>query len=168
MTISMIWAMSRNRVIGRDNDLPWHLPRDMKFFMSTTRGHPVIMGRRTFESMDKRPLPKRANIVVTSSRDYLAAGATVAADFEAALSEGRRSARELQVDEVFIIGGTGLFAAGLPVADRLYVTEIDADIEGDTYFPAVDWSVWRNVSRQAFSADDTHAYSFTISVFERR
>jgi dihydrofolate reductase len=165
--VSMIWAMSRNGVIGRDNDLPWHLPRDMKHFMTTTRGHPVIMGRRTFESMHRRPLPGRANIVVTRNRDYVAPGATVVGDLDGALAEAERGCRDAGVDEAFITGGAELYRLGLEVADRLYVTEVDADVEGDTFFPEVDWSRWRRISSTSFPADDTHAYPFTVSVFER-
>jgi dihydrofolate reductase len=167
MKVSMIWAMSRNRVIGRNNDLPWRLPRDMKHFMTTTRGHPVIMGRRTFESMDRRPLPGRMNIVVTGNPDYQAPGATVVGDLDAALAEARRCCEQSGVDEVFITGGAGLYRPGLEVADRLYVTEIDAQLQGDTFFPDVDWSRWRRVSSERFPADAAHAYSFTISLFER-
>jgi len=163
----MIWAMSRNRVIGRDNGLPWHLPREMKHFMTTTRGHPVIMGRRTFESMDRRPLPGRDNIVVTRHENYAAPGATVVEDVDAALTEAERRCRERGVDEAFVIGGAGLYEAALARADRLYVTVVEADIEGDTFFPDIDWSGWREVSRETFPADDRHAYPFTISLYDR-
>jgi dihydrofolate reductase len=168
MKLSMIWAMSRNGVIGRNNTLPWHLPRDMKHFMTTTRGHPLIMGRRTFESMDRRPLPGRANIVVSSNADYAAPGAVVVTSLEAALAEAEQRCREAGVDEAFITGGAELYRLGLEVADRLYVTEVAAQLEGDTFFPEIDWSRWRRVSSESFAADETHAYSFTISVFERR
>jgi len=167
MKLSLIWAMSKNGVIGRDNGLPWRLPREMKHFMTTTRGHPVIMGRRTFESMDRRPLPKRANIVVTGTAGYEAPGAVVAASLEEALAQARRYCREMGVDEAFVIGGAGLYGPALEQADRLYVTVVEARIEGDTFFPDVDWSRWREVSRRAFPADDANVYPFTISVFER-
>lgn len=163
----MIWAMARNRVIGRDNHLPWHLARDMRHFMTTTRGHPVIMGRRTFESMNRRPLPDRANIVVTSDANYQAPGAVVVADLEAALAEARRRCAELGVAEVFITGGARLYRLGLDLADRLYVTEVDADVEGDTCFPDLDWAPWRRVSSESFPADAANDYPFTISIFER-
>ena len=167
MKVSMIWAMSRNRVIGRDNALPWHLPREMKHFMTTTRGHPVIMGRRTFESMDRRPLPGRDNIVVTRQEHYAAPGATVVADLDAALAEAGRRCGQKGVDEVFVIGGAGLYQAALARADRLYVTVVEAEIAGDTFFPQIDWDAWREVSRQVFPADSEHAYPFTISLLER-
>jgi len=167
MKVSMIWAMTRNRVIGRDNDLPWHLPRDMRHFMTTTRGHPVIMGRRTFESMDRRPLPNRTNIVVTGDYAYPAAGIEVAPDLPAALTLAEAQCQRDGVDEAFITGGAGLYAAGLAVADRLYVTEIDADLEGDTFFPQIDWSSWRCIERTAHPADERHAFPFTIATYER-
>lgn len=167
MKVSMIWAMTRNRVIGRDNGLPWRLPRDMKHFMTTTRGHPVIMGRRTFESMDRRPLPGRANIVVTGRPDYRSSGVTVVSSLNEALEEARGRCAELGVDEAFITGGSGLYAEGLKVADRLYVTEVDADIDGDTHFPEMDWDAWRRVSSEAFAADADNEFAFTVSVYER-
>ncbi len=167
MKVSLIWAMARNRVIGRDNDLPWHLARDMKHFMTTTRGHPVIMGRRTFESMNRRPLPGRANIVVTRDRAYQAPGAAVVNGLDAALAEAQTRCRDMAVDEAFITGGAELYRLGLEVADRLYVTEVEAEVAGDTFFPEVNWSRWRVVSSQAFPADDDNDYPFTIAVFER-
>ncbi|MFW6093056.1 MAG: dihydrofolate reductase [Pseudomonadota bacterium] len=167
MHIALIWAMTRNGVIGRDNDLPWHLPREMKHFMVTTRGHPVIMGRRTFESMD-RPLPRRTNIVVTRQRDYHAAGAVVVATLEEALDAARRQAAADGVDEVFVIGGAELYRRAFDVATRLYVTEIDAELEGDTFFPALDWTPWQRISRERYEADQANPYAFTVSVFERR
>lgn len=158
--------MTRNRVIGRDNDLPWRLPRDMKHFMTTTRGHPVIMGRRTFESMDQA-LPARTNIVISRQSGYRAPGAIVVADLPAALAEAEQRCRADGVDEAFVIGGSHIYQLALAVADRLYVTEIDAELEGDTFFPEIDWSRWRRLSRESFPADGRHAYPFTISVFER-
>lgn len=167
MKLSLIWAMTRNRVIGRDNDLPWSLPADMKHFMTTTRGHPVIMGRRTFESMDRRPLPRRTNIVVTRTPGYDAPGAVVVASLAAALDVARAQCAEDGVDEAFVTGGAGLYAEALPLADRLYVTVIDADLDGDTFFPELDWRRWREIDREAHPADERHAYAFVISAYER-
>lgn len=167
MKLAMIWAMTRNRVIGLDNDLPWNLPADMKHFMTTTRGHPVIMGRRTFESMDGKPLPRRTNIVVTRTPGYAAPGILVAKDLDEAIELARRQCAADGVEEAFITGGAGLYAEGLAVADRLYVTEIDAELEGDTFFPEVDWSRWRLVRREEHPADQRHAYPFSISTYER-
>lgn len=166
MRISLIWAMSRNRVIGRDNDLPWHLARDMKHFMTTTRGHPVIMGRRQFESMP-RALPHRTNIVMSRNTQYAAPGATVVGSLEAALDEARRQGRRDGVDEIFVIGGADAYRLALPLAHRLYVTEVDAVVQGDVYFPDFSWSDWRQVSRESFPADAANDYPFTVSVFDR-
>lgn len=167
MWIALIWAMARNGVIGRDNGLPWRLPDEMKHFMRTTRGHPVIMGRRTYESMDA-PLPRRTNIVVTRQRDYAAAdGVRVVADLDAALAVARAQCQADSGDRAFIIGGAGLYRLGLDVADRLYVTRIDADIDGDTRFPDIDWSAWRRLSSEHHPADTEHAYAFDIEVYER-
>jgi len=154
-------------VIGRDNDLPWSLPADMRHFMTSTRGHPVIMGRRTFESMDSKPLPRRTNIVVTRTPGYAAPGILVAHDLDDAIELARRQCEADGVEEAFITGGAGLYAEGLAVADRLYVTEIDAELEGDTFFPEVDFSRWRLVSREEHPADEHHAYPFSISTYER-
>lgn len=167
MKVAMIWAMARNRVIGRDNDLPWHLPREMRHFMTTTRGHPVIMGRRTFESMHGKPLPKRTNIVVSRTPGYRAPGAVVVSDLDAALDVARQQCARDGVEEAFITGGAGLYAAGLDVADRLYVTEVHAELEGDTFFPDIDWQRWRQVRSETFPADADNVYAFTVSVYER-
>lgn len=158
--------MAGNGVIGRDNGLPWRLPKDMRFFMTTTQGHPVVMGRRTFESM-KAPLPGRTNIVVTRNPVYHRQGIRIATDFAEALELAERQAAADGRDELFIIGGVELFRLGLAVATRLYVTEIDAELDGDTFFPPVDWSVWRRVESESHPADESHRYPFRISRFER-
>lgn len=159
--------MTSNGVIGRDNDLPWHLPDDMKHFMRTTRGHPVIMGRRTFESMHG-PLPRRTNIVVTRRRDYAAAaGVRVVASLDDALAAARAQCAADAVEEAFIIGGAELYRLGLEVADRLYVTRIDAELDGDTRFPEMDWSTWRRIECTHHPADAEHAYAFDVEVYER-
>ena len=153
--------MARNRVIGRDNRLPWRLPADLAYFKQVTMGHPVIMGRRTWESIG-RPLPGRQNIVVSRNRHYSAPGATVVGS----LDDAWRAAGD--VDEACVIGGTSLFAEALPLADRIHLTEVDAEVAGDTYFPPFDRSQWveREVARQA--RDDRHEYPFRIVVLERR
>lgn len=153
--------MARNRVIGRDNRLPWRLPADLAYFKRVTMGHPVIMGRRTWESIG-RPLPGRQNIVVSRNRDYSAPGATLVGS----LDDAWRAAGE--VEEACVIGGTSLFAEALPQADRIHLTEVEAEVEGDTYFPPFDRSQWveREVARQA--RDERHEYPFRIVVLERR
>ena len=161
MIRSLVVAMARNHVIGRDNRLPWKLPRDLAYFKRVTMGHPVIMGRRTWQSIG-RPLPGRDNIVVSRNPAFEAPGATVVASLDAAW----RAAGD--AEEVCVIGGTSLFAESLPIADRIHLTEVDAVVEGDTFFPEFDRSEWveHEVERQA--ADERHAYPFRILVLERR
>src|SRR6185369_7714358 len=144
MTISMIAALARNGVIGKANDLPWHLPDDMKFFMQTTKGHHVIMGRKNYESLPEkfRPLPNRINIVVTRQKDFHAPGCKVVHSLEEAIELVKSSSET----EVFNIGGAEIFTQGLSMADRLYLTEIDTILEGDTYFPEIDKSIWKETS----------------------
>ena len=161
MIRSLVVARARNGVIGRDNHLPWRLPADLAYFKRVTMGHPIIMGRRTWESIGK-PLPGRQNIVVTRNPDYRAAGTTVVGS----LDQAWRAAGD--AEEVCVIGGTSLFAEALPLADRIHLTEVDADVEGDTWFPPFDRSQWieHEVARQA--RDERHEYPFRILVLERR
>ena len=162
MRIALIAALSTNRVIGKDNDLPWHLPDDFRHFKRTTKGHHVIMGRLTWESRSQ-PLPKRVNLVLTSRPDYAAPGATIIRS----LDEGLALASAAGDDEVFVIGGTALFAEALPRADRLYLTFIHAEIDGDAHFPEFDASQWREVDRVEREVDDRHAHAFSIVTLER-
>ena len=155
MILSIVVAMAENRVIGRDGDLPWRLPEDLKHFKRVTMGKPVIMGRKTWESLYVKPLPGRRNIVVTGNPAYEAEGAETAASFDAALE------RVSDAAEAMIIGGAALLAAALPKSDRFYLTEVHDTIDGDTYFPAFDRSEWREISRDDRAADGDHpAYSF--------
>jgi dihydrofolate reductase len=165
MTISLIAALSRNRVIGRNNDLPWHLPDDMKYFMQTTKGHHVIMGRKNYDSIPEkfRPLPNRVNIVVTRQPALTLPNCTVVHSLEEAVA----IAREAGEQELFIIGGAAIYQLGIPLANRLYLTEIDATLSGDTYFPAFDKNDWKETSRQHHSADERHAYAFDFVIYER-
>ena len=166
MNLALITAMSRDRVIGRDNGLPWRLPKDMRHFMRTTLGKPVIMGRRTFESMPG-PLPRRTNIVLTSQSGYAAAGIKVAANFDEALRMAERQCRRDGVDTAFVIGGAPVYAAGLPLADRLYVTWVEGEVAGDTWFPEVDWGQWRETAATPHPADAEHDHAFRIAVYDR-
>lgn len=165
MSISIIAALSQNRVIGKNNDLPWHLPDDMNYFMRTTTGHPVIMGRKNYESLPKKfkPLPNRTNIVITRQTDYAAADCLLAHSME----EGLRLAGSINPDEVFIIGGAEIYEAGFHNATRLYLTEIQATLEGDTYFPEFDKSNWKEVSRVHHPADTRHAFAFDFVIYEK-
>lgn len=166
MIISLIAALSSNRVIGKNNDLPWRLPDDMKYFMETTKGHHVIMGRKNYQSLPEkfRPLPHRHNIVVTRSTNFIAPGCQVVHTLENAL-EIAHSANQ---QEVFIIGGAEIYALGLGLATRLYLTEIQAEVEGDTYFPKVNLTAWNELSRKRHLADDRHRFAFDFVVYERK
>lgn len=161
MRQSLVVAVSRNGVIGRDNQLPWRLPADLAFFKRVTMGHPIIMGRKTHESIGK-PLPGRLNIVVTGQRDYDAPGCTVAHSLDDALSAAGAA------EEVSIIGGSSIFQAALPRADTIYLTEVDADVEGDVFFPAFDRSLWSEAEIERHAADERHAYPFRILRLERK
>ena len=161
MIRSLVVAMARNRVIGRDNRLPWRLPADLAYFKQVTLGHPVVMGRRTYESIGKA-LPGRKNIVVSRNRGFAAPGCTVVGSLDEAWKAAGDAA------EGSIIGGTSLFAEALPIADRIHLTEVEADVPGDTFFPEFDRGQWseREVARHA--ADDRHAHPFRIVVLDRK
>jgi dihydrofolate reductase len=162
MTVHLIVAMDEGRLIGRDNDLPWHLPADLKRFRRLTMGHPLVMGRRTWESIG-RPLPGRTSIVVTRRTDYaVPEGVHVAASPEGAF----RLASGLD-DDVFVIGGAALYAETLPRADRLHVTLVHARLAGDARFPAIDDREWRLVEERSRPADARNAYDLTFRTYER-
>jgi dihydrofolate reductase len=152
--------MSRNGVIGRDNAIPWRLPGELALFKRITMGHPIVMGRKTWESIG-RPLPGRTNIVVTRNRAYQASGATVVGSLDAAL------AASADATEVFVIGGAQLYAEALPRAGRVYLTTVDAEVQGDTTMPGIDRGIWRTVSSEAFLPDDRNVYGYTLQVLER-
>lgn len=168
LQISFVVAIADNGVIGRDNGLPWRLSGDMAFFKRMTMGKPIIMGRKTWESLPRKPLPGRPNIVVTRDPSYRAEGAEVATSTAAALDRGRALAGELGVDEIAVIGGAQLYAETFDHATRLYITEVHAEPEGDVSFPAYDARQWREVSRERHEASekDSSAYSFVL--MERR
>jgi dihydrofolate reductase len=161
MRLSLVVAVARNGVIGRDNRLPWRLPDDLAYFKRVTMGHPVVMGRRTWQSIGK-PLPGRTNIVVTHDPAFQAPGCVVAHSLE----EAWRAAGG--ADEACVIGGTSLFAETLPLADVIHLTEVEADVEGDTYFPGFDRSAWTETEVERHAADARHAYPFRIVRLERR
>ncbi len=160
MRISLVVAMTRNRIIGRDNALPWRLPEDLKHFKSTTLGKPVLMGRKTFDSIGK-PLPGRTNLVLTRDAGWKADGVIVVHSIDEALSRAGDAA------EVAGIGGAEVFTLLLPRATRIYLTRIDADIAGDTVFPVLEPSQWREVSCRRFPADERNAHDMTFVTLER-
>src|SRR5262245_41409464 len=165
MRLSLIWAMARNRTIGRNNALPWRLPDEMRHFFRATRGKPVIMGRKQFEAMPA-PLPQRTNIVLTRSPTFTANGAIVVRTLDEALAAARAALNSPE-GEAMVIGGAEIYALALPRADRLYFTLIHADIDGDTFFPAFDLGEWREISRDDHGADARHPYAYTIYVLDR-
>lgn len=167
MLISIVVAIADNGVIGRDGGLPWRISSDLKTFRRLTMGKPLIMGRRTFQSL-KKPLDGRDNIVVSSNPDYRPGGALMAADFPSALALARACAEKRGVDEIAIVGGTAVFAAALPIAKRIYKTEVHAAPPGDAVFPDVDWSQWREVAREELPQGPNDDARATLLVLERR
>lgn len=161
MEIALVVAMADNGVIGRGGDLPWRLPEDLKYFRAVTMGKPIVMGRRTYESIG-RPLPGRANIVVTRNPAFEAEGVDVVATLDEALLVAERRAGEAGVGEIMIIGGAEIYRAVLPRADRIYLTEVHDAVEGDTVFPAFDRDAWREASREDRTAEGGIAISFVV------
>lgn len=164
--LALIAAMARNRVIGRDNAMPWHLPEDLRYFKATTLGKPIVMGRKTFDSLG-RPLPGRTNIVVSRQSDLTLEGAQVFASIDAALSAARQQAQADGVDEVMVIGGDNLYRQTLERADRIYLTRIDSEPEGDAWFPDFDEQAWTLASERAVEAGEGYP-AHVYQVLERR
>lgn len=160
MIVSLVAAMSENRVIGRDGGLPWHLPKDLQYFKKLTVDHTVIMGRKTFDEV-KRPLDNRRNVVITRNADFKPHGVTVVPTLQEALALGATE------PEVFVIGGGEIFRLALPRADRLYLTVVHATVEGDTFFPAFDSAAWALDEEARHEADAKHAYAFTFRRYSR-
>jgi dihydrofolate reductase len=162
MTVSLIVAVSSNGVIGRDGDLPWRLPRDLRHFKATTMGHHLIVGRRTWHEVG-RPLPGRTMVVVTRDRDFAAPGATVVHSLDEALTAAAAD------DEPFIGGGAHIYRAALEedVVDRIYVTRVHGEVAGDTFFPPVDWQQWRLVSEEHHPADERNEFALTFEIWDR-
>tara|TARA_B100001093_G_scaffold342783_1_gene327569 strand:- start:415 stop:891 length:477 start_codon:yes stop_codon:yes gene_type:complete len=158
--------MADNGVIGLDNGLPWRLPVDMKHFMTTTLGKPVVMGRKTLESM-KSPLPGRTNIVLTRDPSWQRDAVQVVRDLPAAMALAEQQGLIDGVDEAMVIGGAEIYALALPIAERLYVTRVHAQPAGDVYFPPIDLTAWRLLSQQQHQADERHSASCSIEVYER-
>ena len=160
MIISLIVAMDRQGVIGAGGALPWHLSDDLRHFKAITMGKPLIMGRKTHESIG-RPLPGRRNFVLTRQRDYTAQGCVICHDVEAAL------AACAGFEEVVVMGGASLYELFLPRADRIYLTRVQAEVDGDVWFPPFDESGWNEVERQQRQADERNEYPYTFLVLER-
>lgn len=183
MSISLIWAMTDDRVIGINNRLPWRLPADMKWFRQHTLGKTVIMGRSTFESLAKKPLPDRRNIVISKQTDYQAGKVSIASSIDAAialanngsinngsinnasLNNGPDSVNDSS--EIMIIGGASLYAQTLEMADSLYITLVHAQIEGDAWFPEFDMSQWQKIERHDCDSDDKNPYAHSFIIMKR-
>ncbi|MBB4094193.1 dihydrofolate reductase [Brucella pecoris] len=165
--VSIIVAAAENGVIGRDNDMPWRLSTDLKRFKALTLGKPVIMGRRTWESIG-RPLPGRPNIVVTRDNGFQIEGAGIVGSLDEAIALGRKLAADMGVGEVCIIGGGKIYAQALPLADRIHLTRVLAEIDGDTLFPEIDPQLWCVVSQEDVSAGEKDSHPTRYFVYEKR
>ncbi|WP_285766061.1 dihydrofolate reductase [Peribacillus sp. SI8-4] len=160
--ISLIVAMDQNRVIGNDNQLPWHLPADLQYFKKVTLGHPIIMGRKTFESIG-RVLPGRENVIVTRNRDFKGTGCVVLHD----ISQIQTYADDRD-GEVFVIGGAEIFKDVLRFADRLYITEIHETFQGDTFFPVIDENVWEKISSIQGTVDEKNRFAHDFIILQKK
>ena len=152
--ITLVVATAKNGCIGINNDMPWHIPEDFAFFKAYTSGKPVVMGRKTWESLPKKPLPNRRNIVITRQADYVAEGAEVVGDLQAAF------ALCADAPEIIVMGGAQIYAEALPLATDLRITEVDLSVEGDAYFPTVGANVWQEVAREAHVSAKDIAFAF--------
>lgn len=161
MQIIIVAAYARNRVIGNNNELVWHLPRDFKHFKDLTIGHPIIMGRKTFDSLGK-PLPKRTSIIITRDEHYQQEGCIVVHSLEEAIEEAS------SIDEqIFIIGGAEIYRQALPLAHKMYLTEVKASPEGDAYFPQFSTDQWQETARHPYYKDEKNEYDFDFVTWER-
>lgn len=161
--IALIAAMAANRVIGQGNKMPWHLPADLKHFKRLTLGKPIVMGRKTFESIGSKPLPGRVNIVISSRHDFQPTGVVVAPDLRKALEIAEGHA----VDEIMVIGGASVYEQALPLADRLYLTFIQLNVPGDAQFPDLRQFKWNEVSSESHTPDAENPYNYSFVTFER-
>ncbi|MEA5140064.1 dihydrofolate reductase [Arcicella rigui] len=162
MKLSIIVAVAENGVIGHNNQLIWHLPEDLKMFKRLTSGHPIIMGRKTFESIGK-PLPNRTSIIITKNPEFQIEGCITVHSLEEAIE----TANEIEENEAFIIGGAEIYRLALPFADTIYLTEVHHTFEGDTFFPAIDKELWEEVNRTDHDIDEKHLYKYSFVELEK-
>ncbi len=165
--IAVVVARAANNVIGCNGDLPWRLKADLARFKTITMGKPLLMGRKTWDSLPRKPLPGRPNIVLSGDRNLLAPGAWVFPSFESGLAAARSMAARHGAAEVCVIGGRALFAAALPIVARLYLTEVEAAPEGDAVLPAIDESQWREIRQEVFPAGPDDEYPARLRILER-
>lgn len=166
MKRSMIVAMDQNRVIGINNKLPWYLPKDLKYFKQVTMGKPILMGRKTFESIGK-PLPGRTNIVITRNKQWQAQGVKVAHSLSEAFSLAEAIGEIDGQTELMVIGGDQIYQSCLPEAQRIYLTHVHAEVNGDAWFPELDWTEWKEVAREDFNAEGPNPYDYSFVVYDR-
>lgn len=160
--ISYLWAQDLHGVIGKDNRIPWRLPGELQYFKETTMGHPIVMGRKTYDSLPKKPLPGRQNIILTRDQDFKAEDCLVFHSKETLLAW-----IENQGGEVFVIGGAEIFRLLMDEVDRLYVTKIQEAFKGDVYFPDIDWSQWKLLSSKRKRKDEKNPHDYDIQIYER-
>lgn len=163
MIKAIIAAVAANRIIGKDNDLVWRLPADLRHFKNTTTGHYIIMGRKSFESIGK-PLPNRTSIIITRNQDYKQEGVFVAHSLESALAKAENDNQ----DKVFILGGGQIYKEAMSICDYMYITEVHESFEGDTFFPEIDHSIWEEVHREDFTADEKNKYNYSFVEYTRK
>ena len=159
MKISLIVAMTPDRVIGINNTLPWHLPAELQNFRKLTMGHPIIMGRKTYDSIN-RPLPGRQNIVITTNRDYKKEGVDIVYSVEEALAQCQNT------DEAFIIGGAKIFEETIQKADRMYLTWVHANVKGDVFFPEINFNEWKEIEKTSRPADEKNLYAYDVVIYD--
>ena len=167
MKLAVICAMSRNGVIGKDNGLPWNLPGDLKHFKQTTLGCPIIMGRKTWDSIG-HPLPGRTNIIVTRSSEIVSEGIEIARSFRTALDLAKSHLTRESTTEIFVIGGAEICKEAFPLASRLYLTRVDSFIDGDTYLEGFHEADWIEISSKSFNAERSEGHNYSICVLDRR
>jgi len=163
MIVSTIVATAKNNVIGKDNDIPWYLPADLKYFKKTTLNHHIIMGRNCYESIGK-PLPKRTNMILTRNPFYIVSNCYVLNSLEEALQIAEENGEE----EAFIIGGAQIYELGMKYTNKLYLTEVDLEVEGDIIFPKLNMDEWELLSEEAHKADEKNEYDYTFKIFQKK
>ena len=163
MIVSLVVAAAENNAIGKDNQLLWHLPNDLRFFKNITWGMVVVMGRKTFEAVNK-PLPGRINIVITRQPDWIAEGTITAINLEDAL----KKAAETNCKEIFVIGGGEIYKQSMAIANKIYITRVHATLDADTFFPVIEEDKWKLVSNEDFETDVKHAYAYSFQVWEKK
>jgi len=167
MNISLIWGMDQHRLMGCNNALPWHLPADMQWFRQHTLGKPILMGRKTYESIG-RPLPKRLNLILTRQQGLIIEGCTVVHSLDEAKAAAKHDGVDGKViDEIMVMGGAEIYTMLLPYAKRLYITHIDAVFEGDTWFPALNLSLWTLIHQESHNPDESNKYAYRFEIWQR-